>query len=159
MPFIEHPVAVAERLARHGYSEDVLAAALLHDVIEKSETDRDDLEDTFGEVVAGLVAALSEDEGIESYGERKEEHRRRVSRSGPDAQAIFAADKLVNLEDLRAAYRVRGEGVDQELKIPLDRKVRTWQLDLAMLAEASPDLPVVGELGEELAGLLAERSP
>ena len=42
MPYIEHPVAVAELLAEHGYDEEVLAAALLHDVVEDSETTVED---------------------------------------------------------------------------------------------------------------------
>jgi (p)ppGpp synthase/HD superfamily hydrolase len=158
MPFIEHPVAVAERLAQNGYAEDVLATALLHDVLEKTDTDRDELEERFGESVAGLVDALSEHAEIETYGERKDEHRERVAQSGAAARAIFATDKLVNLEALREAYAIRGETVDEELQIPLDTKVRTWQLDLDMLLAAAPELPLVKELAEQLAALLADRA-
>lgn len=156
--FIEHPIAVAERLAGHGYPEDVLAAALLHDVIEKTDADLEELEDRFGEAVATLVDALTERDEIGDYGERKDEHRRRVGKSGPDAQTIFAADKLVNMEALREAYGVRGESVDEQLQIPLDTKVRTWQLDLAMLAAESPDSAVVQEFASQLASLLADRA-
>ena len=38
-PFIDHPVAVAERLAEQRQRDEVLAAGLLHDVVEKSETE------------------------------------------------------------------------------------------------------------------------
>ncbi len=38
-PYIEHPLAVAELLAEHGYDDEVLAAALLHDVVEKSDVE------------------------------------------------------------------------------------------------------------------------
>ena len=156
-PFIEHPIAVAERLAEHGYSEDVLAAALLHDVVEKTDADRDELEDRFDHAVAALVDALTERDEIEDYGERKDEHRRRVGESGPGAQAIFATDKLVNLEALREAYGVKGESVDEQLQVPLDTKARTWQLDLAMLTTESPDSAVVQEFASQLASLLADR--
>ena len=40
MPYIDHPVAVAELLAEHGFGDEVLAAALLHDVVEDSEIER-----------------------------------------------------------------------------------------------------------------------
>jgi (p)ppGpp synthase/HD superfamily hydrolase len=157
-PFIEHPIAVAERLAQHGYTDDVLAAALLHDVLEDTDTDRDELEERFGETVAGLVDALSERAEIEAYGDRKDEHRKRVARSKPAARVIFAADKLANLEALRAAYAVRGEAVDQELQVPLDTKVRTWQLDLDMLLAESPEPALVKDFADQLAGLLADRA-
>lgn len=156
-PFIEHPIAVAERLAGHGYSEDVLAAALLHDVVENTDADREELEERFDEPVAALVDALTERDEIEDYGERKDELRRRVGESGADAQAIFAADKLVNLEALREAYGVKGESVDEQLQVPLDTKVRTWQLDLGMLTAESPDSTVVQEFASQLACLLADR--
>ena len=49
MPYIDHPVAVAELLAEHGFGDEVLAAALLHDVVEDSETSVDDMRERFGE--------------------------------------------------------------------------------------------------------------
>ncbi len=79
MPYIEHPKTVAERLAEHDYGDEVLAAALLHDVVEDSETTVEALRERFGEPVAGLVAALSDDESIADYRERKDEHRGRVA--------------------------------------------------------------------------------
>lgn len=157
-PFIDHPIAVAERLAQNGYSGEVLAAALLHDVLEKTDTDRDEVEERFGETVAGLVDALTERDRIDAYGDRKDEHRERVSRSEPEARAIFATDKLVNLEALREAYAVKGEGVDKELHVPLDTKVRTWRLDLDMLRDRSPDLQLVKDLADQLAALMADRA-
>ena len=68
MPYIDHPVAVAELLAEHGFGDEVLAAALLHDVVEESEIER-----RRGRASASatrsrdLVEALTEDETIEPY--------------------------------------------------------------------------------------------
>ena len=104
MPYVEHPMMVAALLAEHGYGEEVVAAALLHDVVEDSETTVGELRERFGEPVAGLVAALSDDESIEDYRERKEEHRARVRRADGDALAIYGADKLTNVETLRTAF-------------------------------------------------------
>ena len=39
IPFIDHPLAVAELLAEHGYPDEVLAAGLLHDVAEHAEVE------------------------------------------------------------------------------------------------------------------------
>src|SRR3954453_4502982 len=49
MPYIEHPIQVAALLDEHDYGDEVLAAALLHDVVEDSETPLDELREKFGE--------------------------------------------------------------------------------------------------------------
>ncbi len=43
MPYVEHPIAVAALLDEHGFGDEILAAALLHDVVEDSETTLDEL--------------------------------------------------------------------------------------------------------------------
>lgn len=156
-PYIDHPVAVAELLAGRGFGEEVLAAALLHDVVENSEIELDEVRERFGEEVAGLVGALTEDETIEPYAERKEEHRRRVAKAGREALAIYAADKLTNVSMLRDAHAVEGEAVGEELKVPLDVKTKIWAADLELLLEADPDPILVSRLADELEALSRDR--
>lgn len=158
MPYIEHPVAVATRLADHGFGEEVLAAALLHDVIEDTEIGAEELREEFGPAVAGLVLALSDDETVEPYLARKDEHRRRVASSGPDAIAIYAADKLTNVVSLRGAYAREGQIVEEELKVPLDAKLEIWEDDVEMVRREAPELPFLAELEEELSRLRADRA-
>jgi hypothetical protein len=157
MPFIEHPLAVAERLVQHRYGDEVLAAALLHDVVENSEIEVAEVRERFGEKVAELVAALTEDESIPSYEERKEEHRRRVAKAGPAALAIFAADKLANVAMLREAYALIGEGVSDELKVPLDLKIYVWESDLEMLFNEAGEMPLTDEFADEMVDLWGDR--
>jgi (p)ppGpp synthase/HD superfamily hydrolase len=158
MPYIEHPVAVATRLAQRGYDDEVLAAALLHDVVEDTETTVEELRRELGDRVADLVAALSDDESIEPYLERKDEHRRRVAAAGAEAVAIYAADKLTNVATLRGAYAREGEAVGAELKVPLDAKLGIWDDDVEMLQREAPRLPYLPELEGELSGLRADRA-
>jgi len=162
MPYVEHPISVAARLDEHGYREEVLAAALLHDVVEDSETTLDQLREGFGEEVAGMVGVLTDDESIESYRERKAEHRERVAAADPEALAIYGADKLTNTITLRAAYGEEGESVRGEFKVPLELKLEIWEADLKLLREKAPELPFLDQLEEELSGLrsqLAARAP
>ena len=88
----------------------MLAAALLHDVVEDSETTLDELRELFGDEVAGLVGALTDDESIDSYRERKAEHRERVAAAPPDALAIYGADKLTNVAHPARRLRRRRRG-------------------------------------------------
>jgi guanosine-3',5'-bis(diphosphate) 3'-pyrophosphohydrolase len=157
LPFIDHPIAVAELLVKSRYGDEVIAAALLHDVVENSAIEIGEVRERFGDVVANLVAALTEDETIPSYEERKEEHRWRVAEAGPQALAIFAADKLTNVAMLREAYALIGEGVSDELKVSLDLKIYIWEADLEMLFDRAPELELTDELAEEMVGLWGDR--
>jgi len=158
MAYIHHPVAVAELLSEHGFGEQTVAAALLHDVVEDSEASVEDIADRFGQPVAGLVAALTEDESIEPFVRRKDAHRRHVEAVGRDALAIYAADKLSNIRVLRRALASEGESAGEEFEAPLDVKEGVWEADLEMLRREAPDLPVVDDLAAELAKLRESRA-
>lgn len=150
MPYIEHPVRVAALLDEQGYGAEALAAALLHDVVEDSETTLDDLRELFGEEVTGMVGALTDDESIDSYKARKAEHRERLAATGTDAMAIYAADKLTNTRTLREAYEDEGDAVRGEFKVPLEEKAEIWEADLELLREKAPELPFLERLEQEL---------
>lgn len=132
---IDHPVAVARLLDEAGFDEEVVAAALLHDVLEDTETDVDEIRERFGEPVAALVATMTEDEEIDGYAERKAEHRRRIGSADHAAAAIFAADKLATTRALV------GEGAQVEGE-RLDHYRRT----LDELSRAHPDVAFLDEL-------------
>ncbi|MCW2988430.1 MAG: phosphohydrolase [Solirubrobacterales bacterium] len=158
MAYIHHPVAVAELLAANGFDESTVAAALLHDVVEDSAVGIEDIAANFGQRVAGLVAALTEDSSIEPFERRKDQHRRHVEEAGREALAIYAADKLSNIRVLRRAIASEGESAGEEFEAPLDVKERVWADDLEMLRRRAPDLPFVDELAEELAKLRETRA-
>jgi (p)ppGpp synthase/HD superfamily hydrolase len=156
MSYVEHPMTVAARLDECGFGDEVLAAALLHDVVEDSETSLDDLREEFGEEVAGLVGTLTDDESIESYRERKAEHRERVAAAHRGAMAIYGSDKLTNASTLRDAYAKEGDAVRDEFKVPLELKLEIWEEDLALLREKAADLPFLDSLEKELRGLRSQ---
>ena len=156
LPYIEHPRMVAATLAIRDYGEATLAAALLHDVVEDSDTTVDELRAEFGDEIADLVAALSDDESIESYRDRKDEHRRRVAAVDGDALAIYAADKLTNMTTLHAAIAAEGMRVADEYKVPLALKLEVWEADAAMLAATEPGLSLLDPLGEAVTRLGAD---
>jgi (p)ppGpp synthase/HD superfamily hydrolase len=157
-PYIEHPLAVAELLAEHDFPEPVLAAALLHDVVEESPIEVEEIGRRFGPEVGELVAALTDAEEIEHYGHRKTVHRAEVAAAGEEALAIYAADKLSNIRALRRVYARQGEDVGAGLKAPLDAKVEVWEADVEILRERAPQLPFLAELEAELSLLVAARA-
>jgi guanosine-3',5'-bis(diphosphate) 3'-pyrophosphohydrolase len=160
VPFIEHPLAVAERLAEEQFPEQVLAAGLLHDVLEYTHFPLAKLRDRFGVDVAAIVFALTEDMDIDNYECRKDAVRDLVAEAGPDAWMVFAADKLANVEVLRGAYEIEGEEVDEDLPIELGRKILVWEDDLEMLFDETEDIeaPLVDRFAAEMIELWGQRA-
>jgi GTP pyrophosphokinase len=156
LPYIEHPRMVAATLAARGYDDATLAAALLHDVVEDSDTTVEELRAEFGDPVADLVAVLSDDESIESYRERKDEHRGRVAAVDGDALAIYGADKLTNMTTLHAAIAAEGMKVAEEYDVPIGLKLEVWEGDAAMLRREAPDLPLLDDLDAAISRLAAD---
>ena len=58
VPYVIHPVHVALLLIRHQFPDEVIIAALLHDVVEDTSITLAELQAEFGEEVARLVAAV-----------------------------------------------------------------------------------------------------
>lgn len=91
-PYIKHPKAVAERLA--GESENLIAAAWLHDVVEDCGVSYDELSYEFNSEVADLVWCVSKLD--------RETYRERINYikvCGEDAVKLKTADILSNLSD------------------------------------------------------------
>lgn len=157
-PYFEHPIQVAQLLRDAGYDEEICAAGLLHDTVEDSSFTVEDVVGSFGQRVGGLVEALTEDPSIENWEERKRALRESVARSGPDAAAIYTADKVANLHDWRQVYSEVGESSVEFFKAPtLDIRVRAWRADLEMSESVAPDIGLNSILRAELDQFERER--
>jgi (p)ppGpp synthase/HD superfamily hydrolase len=139
---IDHPEEVARMLHQAGYSEDVVAAALLHDVVEDTDTDVSELSVRFGPEVASLVAQLTEDPGIPGYDERKRDLRRRAAGDGHHAAAIFTADKLASARHLNAAHEV-----------PARERLDHFERTARTVRRHHPEVPFLDWLEDEIAAL------
>ncbi|MDJ0655050.1 MAG: HD domain-containing protein [Xanthomonadales bacterium] len=103
-PYINHPIAVAETLARVGQIDDlpVLQAALLHDTVEDTDTTESELIEHFGEEVASLVLEVTDNKSLEKY-ERKQHQVDHAPFLTPRAKALKMADKINNISDIMRA--------------------------------------------------------
>ena len=143
---LRHSVEVARLLHEEGFEEEVVAAGLLHDVVEATPSQLSEVAERFGSGVAALVEAMTEDERIGSFEERKAEHRARVTAHGSRAAAIYAADKLAKMPGLRADPGSASE-----------RKLAHYRQTVETLSAGHPDLPFLGDLEQELAALAVQR--
>lgn len=148
-PFLVHPVEVASLLGREGYPDHVVAAAVLHDVLEDTATERSELAERFGPAVSDLVARVSDDPAIPDEEARKDDVRDRVRLAGGDSLAVYAADKVSKVRELR--YLIAGGLENGEV----DSKLRRHRRSLEMLDGALPDSRIVDMLRFELESLEA----
>ena len=148
--FVEHPIAVANLLLASGYDGALISAAYLHDVVEKTDVELDEIRERFGPDVAGLVDCLSEDPEIDGYGARKRALRKRVMESGGDPVIIYAADRLANMRDWRKVAPEDRPAIGERLGTTLDERLELWTEDLEELHDFDPETPFLAEIQSEL---------
>jgi (p)ppGpp synthase/HD superfamily hydrolase len=149
-PFLLHPLEVGALLHMAGYPEHVVTAGLLHDILESSDTTALELRMRFGPGIARLVEMVSEDPTVSDPVERKARLRQQVAEAGPEAAAIFAADKLSKVREIRTlAACDAGSTEDPATRMKLDH----YMASRAMLERELGDLPLVQMLAFELEAL------
>lgn len=94
---VPHAQTVADVLGAAGADETTQLAGLLHDVVEDTPRTLADIRDAFGGEVASLVTALTEDEGIDRYGPRKQALRKQIEAAGSPVVDVAVADKVATL--------------------------------------------------------------
>jgi (p)ppGpp synthase/HD superfamily hydrolase len=106
---MSHCAGVAIRLARHGFDEEVQAAAALHDSMEDAGITRSQIASACNERVAMLVEHCSEPDKSLSWEERKAHYLDHFLVKPWEAQAITLADKLDNFESIRVCALYHGD--------------------------------------------------
>ena len=106
-PYISHPIAVAQILADMHMDGQTIAAAILHDVVEDTDTDVHDLEALFGEEIALLVDGVSKLDQIKFHSRAEaqaESFRKMMLAMIEDIRVIMVklADRLHNMKTLDA---------------------------------------------------------
>jgi guanosine-3',5'-bis(diphosphate) 3'-pyrophosphohydrolase len=96
-PYIAHPMRVAMTI-RHIFGcedEAAICAGLLHDTIEDTTTDYDDLEARFGKTVAGIVAAMTKNMALPEK-QRERDYDDRLAVGDWRARLVKLADVYDN---------------------------------------------------------------
>ncbi len=110
VPYIVHPVGVMLALLEAGEADpELLAAALLHDTVEDTETPLELLRAQFGARVAEIVEGCSEPDKRDTWEHRKQHTIAYLKTAPRDIQLVSAADKLHNLRSLIADEALLGE--------------------------------------------------
>lgn len=122
IPYITHPVAVALLLARYGFDDEVLAAALTHDVLEDTSIGKDELEHAIGSRATTMVVEVTNDVSL-PWKAKKEAYIEQVRTASDGVKAIATADKIHNADSLLEAYMREGVSVWNRFNAPRDEKL------------------------------------
>ena len=132
-----------------GQPDEIVAAGLLHDVLEKTPTTSAELRRRFGSRIAQVVESVSDDRSLGDYKSRKRDLRDRVAQADPGTRAVFAADKIAKARELARLPR-------WQLNEPENRaKLAHYRASLETLRKVDRDMPLIHRLDAELNQLLA----
>ena len=114
VPYIVHPLEALAIVATITSDQELMAAAVLHDVVEDAGINVDDIRREFGQRVADLVDAESDREvpglsHVESWQNRKQATIDRLAAAGRDTQIVALGDKLSNMRAIARDYSVKGD--------------------------------------------------
>jgi guanosine-3',5'-bis(diphosphate) 3'-pyrophosphohydrolase len=100
-PYINHPIEVMHLLAFTGNitDEEILMAAVLHDVVEDTNTTVEEIAERFGKNVASIVLELTDDISL-SKEERKHQQLVSCKKLSHAAKLIRISDKICNVYDI-----------------------------------------------------------
>lgn len=115
IPYILHPVEVAQILSTMTEDVEIITAGILHDIVEDTDGTLIEIEKRFGKRVASIVDSESEnpypDEDKSVSWQRRKEESLTVLKNSTDigVKMLWLADKLANIRSLAGVYSERGE--------------------------------------------------
>ena len=115
-PYIIHPMEAAAIVATITPDPEILAAAVLHDVVEDTDCTVDELRREFGDRIAELVASESEDPMAHlseeaSWHARKQAAIDRLAQAPHDAKIVAMGDKLSNMRAIARDHEQIGDEI------------------------------------------------
>ena len=115
-PYIVHPMEAVEIVATMTADQELMAAAILHDTVEDTDTTIEQISAEFGDRVASLVAAESDEphqhrDSVENWRARKQAAIDRLASASHDAKIVALGDKLSNMRAIARDYAVQGDAL------------------------------------------------
>lgn len=142
-PYIVHPMEAVEIVASITSDQELLAAAALHDVVEDTDVTVEQLRAEFGDRIANIVAAESDNmnEGItneSSWQDRKLAALKKLQQAPYEVKVVAMGDKLSNMRAIARDYEVLGDKLWDRFHAPNGKADHSWRYHA--LADALSDL-------------------
>ena len=149
IPYILHPLEAAAIAATITVDHEVLAAAVLHDVIEDTAVTEEELLEVFGSRVAELVCAESENKRADLPAgdtwriRKKETLDALLEEDRREVKILVLADKLSNIRSIHRDFRALGEALWERFNMKDPDQIGWYYRSIGEALES--------ELGETLA--------
>ena len=127
-PYIIHPLEAMTIVSTMTSDQEILAAAVLHDVVEDTDITIDEIRKRFGDRVAQLVDSES-DRKMEftDWRARKEESLNRLSFASREEKIVALGDKLSNMRAIARDYTTKGDDSFWEMFHVKEKAVHSWR--------------------------------
>ena len=161
-PYIVHPLEAAYIVDKLTDDMDVVAAAVLHDVVEDAGVTVKELKELFGERVARFVEAVSEDRSNDedaslTWKERKLKTITEISRGPREVKLVAMGDKLSNMRAIYRDYMEIGDQVFNRFNEKRKEEHKWHYTSLATAMNTLNDTPAWNELASLINYVFASR--
>lgn len=138
-PYIIHPMEAAAIVATMTNDQEMLAAAILHDVVEDTDVTLGQIRELFGDRVATLVQheTAPSDKNL-TWRERKAIQLQQLAAAPLDSKIVALGDKFSNMQGIAVDFRQIGDEVWKRFHAPNGKPDVEWYY--RSLAEALSDL-------------------
>ena len=149
IPYVSHVFGVMHLVSQVTDDEDVLIAALFHDILEDvpEEYSAERMGEEFGDRVVELVGGVTKDSSLSSWQDRSDAYLAHLREADDGSVLISAADKLHNLLSIHADLDALGDELWGPFNSGKERQLWWYRSVADLVQERLPGNP----LGEELA--------
>ena len=133
-PYVVHPLMVAIKLMKYNFSDEVIAAALVHDILEDTDISEQELRDNLGNGVVDLVKMVTNDNFL-SWEDKKNKYIETVRNGSEEAKAISIAGKIHNAENFLFTYNQIGSEIWKKFSRGKEKKMWFEEEMLKMFKE------------------------
>lgn len=148
VPYISHPMAVMLIAASVTNDEDVLLAALFHDILEDvpENYSRAEMEDEFGSRVVEIVAGVTKDPSLPSWQDRADAYLGQLSRGSEESLIVAGADKFHNLSQTLEDLDRDGHALWERFRSTPSQQLWWYTSVRNVIAERLPGMPLLDDL-------------
>ncbi len=159
IPYMAHLLNVCKLLAERDFPDELLAAALLHDVVEDTDVTIEEVEEKFGRRVADIVRGATELEKLEkkpiekesSWQQRKEHTIHFLQHEATFDQLVVSfADKLDNLRSIVYDHARIGEEIWTRFNASKEQQAWYYTSVAIIAKEKGKSNSIISEIGKEM---------
>lgn len=157
IPYIAHPMGVAAILMQMGCREAVVAAALLHDTVEDTDANLDEITTRFGQEVRDIVAGCTElSKKNNTWEQRKLNMVARLRQASFEVKLVVAADKYHNLHHMLKTQEESGTAIWKRFGRGPEKQAWYYRTVLESILFGLPDCGEDYPIFEQLATVIDE---